>query len=77
MLHRRLLMILAGALVIAVSPLAVRPVRGQGAGGYYYETYRYGYNPGYYARQYVIVHDSGRSEGMGCWAKWAWTAAVT
>jgi hypothetical protein len=25
----------------------------------------------------VIVHDSGRSEGMGCWAKWAWTAAVT
>jgi hypothetical protein len=24
-----------------------------------------------------MVHDSGSSEGMGCRAKWAWTAAVT
>jgi hypothetical protein len=23
------------------------------------------------------VHDSGSSEGMGCRAKWAWTATVT
>jgi uncharacterized protein (TIGR03000 family) len=47
-------MILAGALVMAVSPPAVRPARGQGAGGYYYETYHYGYNPGYYARRYPV-----------------------
>jgi uncharacterized protein (TIGR03000 family) len=53
MLHRRLLMVLAGALVSVVSPLAARPVLGQGAGGYYYETYRYGYKPGYYARRYT------------------------
>jgi uncharacterized protein (TIGR03000 family) len=38
----------------AVSPLAVRPVLGQSAGGYYYETYRYGYNPGYYSRRYTV-----------------------
>jgi uncharacterized protein (TIGR03000 family) len=26
--------------------------KGQPAGGYYYDTYRYGYNPGYYTRRY-------------------------
>jgi len=25
----------------------------------------------------AMVHDSGSTEGMGCRAKWAWTAAVT
>jgi len=55
MLHRRLWMVLAGALVTAVSPPAVRPALGQGAGGYYYETYLYGYNPGYYARRYPAL----------------------
>src|SRR5262249_4131742 len=25
----------------------------------------------------AMVHDSGSSEGMGCRAKWAWTATVT
>ena len=54
MLHRQVLTILVGALVVAVSPLAVRPAQGQGAGGYYYETSLYGYNPGYYARRYAV-----------------------
>jgi hypothetical protein len=54
MLYRRLLLVLAGALITVVSPPAVRPALGQGAGGYYYETYQYGYNPGYYARRYVV-----------------------
>jgi uncharacterized protein (TIGR03000 family) len=52
MLHRRLLMMLAGALVTVVSPPGVCPVLGQSAGGYYYESYWHGYNPGYYARRY-------------------------
>jgi hypothetical protein len=26
---------------------------------------------------HALVHDSGSSEGMGCRAKWAWTATVT
>jgi uncharacterized protein (TIGR03000 family) len=34
--------------------LAVRPAPAQSAGGYYYETFRYGYNPGYYARRYPV-----------------------
>jgi uncharacterized protein (TIGR03000 family) len=54
MLYRRLLVVLAGALVTAVSP-AVCPALGQGAGSYYYETYQYGYNPGYYARRYPVL----------------------
>jgi uncharacterized protein (TIGR03000 family) len=54
MLHRQVLTILVGALVVAVSPLAVRPAQGQSAGGYYYETSLYGYNPGYYARRYAV-----------------------
>lgn len=28
-------------------------------------------------RNRAMVHDSGSSEGMGCRAKWAWTATVT
>jgi uncharacterized protein (TIGR03000 family) len=53
--YRRLLMALAGALVTAVSPLAVHPALGQGAANFYYETYLFGYNPGYYARRYVVL----------------------
>jgi uncharacterized protein (TIGR03000 family) len=39
-------------MVAIVSALAVRPALGQSTGGHYYETYQYGYNPGYYARRY-------------------------
>jgi uncharacterized protein (TIGR03000 family) len=38
-----------GAAVLLLAP-GLAP--GQSTGGYYYETYRYGYNPGYYARRY-------------------------
>jgi hypothetical protein len=55
MLHRRLLMIVAVAMVAAVSLLVVRPAQGQSAGGYYYSTYVYGYNPGYYAQRYPTL----------------------
>jgi uncharacterized protein (TIGR03000 family) len=34
--------------------LAAQPVLGQSADGYYYESFRYGYNPGYYARHYPV-----------------------
>ena len=54
MLRPQALIILAGAVVTTLSPLAVRPARGQGTGSYYYETYLYGYNPGYYARRYAV-----------------------
>jgi uncharacterized protein (TIGR03000 family) len=54
MLHRPMRIILVGAVVTTVSPLAVRSVQAQGTGGYYYETYIYGYNPGYFARTYSV-----------------------
>jgi uncharacterized protein (TIGR03000 family) len=39
--------------------LAVGTATAQSTGGYYYyETYRYGYNPGYYARRHLAGHDS-------------------
>jgi uncharacterized protein (TIGR03000 family) len=55
MLYRLLLMVAAVAIVAAVSPLAVRPAQGPSAGSYYYQTYQYGYNPGYYARHYPTL----------------------
>lgn len=48
------LTILAGAVVTTRSPLAVRPAHGQGTGGYYYESFMYGYNPGYFASRYRV-----------------------
>jgi uncharacterized protein (TIGR03000 family) len=38
--------------------LAAGMAPAQSTGGFYYETYRYGYNPGYYARRYPAAYDS-------------------
>jgi uncharacterized protein (TIGR03000 family) len=50
--YRRISCALA-ALGLAGLVLTPRLALGQDTGGYYYETYRYGYNPGYYARRYA------------------------
>jgi uncharacterized protein (TIGR03000 family) len=52
MLLRHPLTAVAVGLVALALPLTARTARGQNAGGFYYETYFYGYNPGYYARRY-------------------------
>jgi uncharacterized protein (TIGR03000 family) len=44
----------AAVLATTTLLLAADPARAQGPGGYYYETFRYGYNPGYYARRYAV-----------------------
>jgi uncharacterized protein (TIGR03000 family) len=44
----------AEAFATAALLLAVRPAGAQNTPGYYYETYRYGYDPGYYARRVAI-----------------------
>jgi uncharacterized protein (TIGR03000 family) len=44
----------SAALAAAALLLAGQPAAAQGMAGYYYETYRYGYNPGYYARRVVV-----------------------
>jgi uncharacterized protein (TIGR03000 family) len=72
MLGQRPLIALAAAVLLAVSPLTIQPALGQGPGGYYYETYRYGYNPGYYARHYPSPPAAGAlgrtgSGGAGYW----------
>ncbi len=41
----------AATFAAAVSLLLASSAPAQTAGGYYYETFRYGYNPGYYARR--------------------------
>jgi uncharacterized protein (TIGR03000 family) len=41
------------ALGLAVLLLTPRVTLGQTTGGYYYETFRYGYNPAYYARRFT------------------------
>ncbi len=48
MLSRRLFI----ALVAAWPLLAARPATAQSTTAYYYYTYSYGYNPGYYAHRY-------------------------
>jgi uncharacterized protein (TIGR03000 family) len=42
----------AATLATTALLLASRPAPAQGPSGYYYETFHYGYNPGYYARRY-------------------------
>jgi uncharacterized protein (TIGR03000 family) len=37
-----------------VLPIVASSARAQNASGYYYETFRYGYNPGYYARRFPV-----------------------
>ena len=44
----------ATALATAALLFAVQPAPAQGTAGYYYETFRYGYNPGYYARRVAV-----------------------
>jgi uncharacterized protein (TIGR03000 family) len=51
--HPRLPAAVAAFGVVAVCLLAPRGALGQTTGGYYYETFRYGYNPGYYARRFT------------------------
>jgi uncharacterized protein (TIGR03000 family) len=45
----------AATLATVAVLVAVRPAPAQSSAGYYYETFRYGYNPGYYARRYTSV----------------------
>jgi uncharacterized protein (TIGR03000 family) len=45
--------------------IAARPAPAQSAGGYYYETFRYGYNPGYYARRYPVPSAEYQSLNFG------------
>jgi hypothetical protein len=49
----RLLLPWAATLAALALLLAARPAPAQGEVGYYYETFHYGYNPGYYARRYT------------------------
>jgi uncharacterized protein (TIGR03000 family) len=41
----------AATLAVAIPFFFASPAPAQTPGGYYYETFRYGYNPGYYARR--------------------------
>jgi uncharacterized protein (TIGR03000 family) len=41
-------------LATVLLPIAASSARAQNTSGYYYETFRYGYNPGYYARRFPV-----------------------
>jgi uncharacterized protein (TIGR03000 family) len=54
-MFRHLQSVVSTAALALVGLLSVaRSVPAQGPAGYYYETFRYGYNPGYYARRVVV-----------------------
>jgi uncharacterized protein (TIGR03000 family) len=65
----------AAALATVASLLLASSAPAQSAGGYYYETHRYGYNPGYYAaRVPTPVPDYAASRA---WAKTAPSSATS
>jgi uncharacterized protein (TIGR03000 family) len=69
-------MSLVGVLLL----LAPRPVSGQSADGYYYETFRYGYNPGFYARHYPVPSTESYSLYFGPYhlsASKTWPGLIT
>jgi uncharacterized protein (TIGR03000 family) len=55
--------ILAAAALWSVAP----PAPAQDTAAYYYETYRYGYNPGYYARRHPVPTADGRNTYFGAY----------
>jgi uncharacterized protein (TIGR03000 family) len=68
---RRCLVVGNAALGSALLLLIPSIAPGQSTGGYYYETYRYGYNPGYYARLHTTP-----SNATGIFAKNSATGAT-
>jgi uncharacterized protein (TIGR03000 family) len=57
---------------MAVLLLTPRAAPGQSTGGYYYETYRYGYNPGYYARRYSTLPRATATTGKNVTDSWVY-----
>ena len=64
----------AATLATVVLLLASRQAWAQSPAGYYYETFRYGYNPGYYAPRFTAPPAGYQSASFGAYAGNAKTA---
>jgi uncharacterized protein (TIGR03000 family) len=68
----------AAALATMALLFASLPARAQSSpAGYYYETFRYGYNPGYYARRYTAPPAGNQSVSFGAYGGNAKTAPTS